>query len=252
MTPPFSGLSRITDTLDVTDSVQSLRRRWECGMTTARRRRPVAQWFAGTALLLPACSTFDTAEQPAPVPPRTRLAARPVPVSPNVVPAGQLKSEGEKGVLPKDVVTLPPVPAAATQGKSLPIDFPTALALTSANPLDIQIAGERLRAGARRSRPSEGHVAAEHRRRRRLLPPGRPHSGRGGQRLQHQQVVVPGRSRPDRRVPGQRGSVRTARGPAGRPRAASGCPGSAERHDPLCGRVVLHRAADTRRGCRGH
>jgi outer membrane protein TolC len=43
-------------------------------------------------------------------------------------------------------VMLPPVPAAATQGKPLPIDLPTALALTSASPLDIQIAGARLRA----------------------------------------------------------------------------------------------------------
>src|SRR5205823_5358091 len=35
---------------------------------------------------------------------------------------------------------------AGTQGKPLPIDLPTALTLSDANPLDIQIAGERLRA----------------------------------------------------------------------------------------------------------
>jgi outer membrane protein TolC len=63
-----------------------------------------------------------------------------------VVPAGgQTKVEGEKAPA-KEAVALPPVPAAATQGKPLPINLPSALALSNANPLDIQLAGERLRA----------------------------------------------------------------------------------------------------------
>jgi outer membrane protein TolC len=37
------------------------------------------------------------------------------------------------------------VPAAEGQGRPLPINLPTALALTNANPLDIRIAQERLR-----------------------------------------------------------------------------------------------------------
>jgi outer membrane protein TolC len=41
---------------------------------------------------------------------------------------------------------LPSLPDASRDGKPLPIDLPTALALANANPLDIQIAGERLKA----------------------------------------------------------------------------------------------------------
>ncbi len=48
-------------------------------------------------------------------------------------------------------MALPTVPAAETQGKPLPIDLPTALTLSDANPLDIQIAGERLRAATAQS-----------------------------------------------------------------------------------------------------
>src|SRR5262249_10367799 len=40
---------------------------------------------------------------------------------------------------------LPAVPAAGAQGKPLPINLPTALTLTGTSPLDVQLAGERLR-----------------------------------------------------------------------------------------------------------
>ncbi len=81
------------------------------------------RWFAGAALVaLPACASFDALPLPAPV----RPAVAPVEV--------------------KASVGLPAAPPAAARGKPLPIDLPTALALTSANPLDIQIAAERLRA----------------------------------------------------------------------------------------------------------
>ncbi|MBN9121489.1 MAG: TolC family protein, partial [Planctomycetes bacterium] len=120
-------------------------------MATARSR--VAQWLAGAGVLvLPACSAFDTGAPAEGVPPAPRLAARPypAPASPAVILAGaQTKAEGEKGAPPaKEATALPPVPRAATQGKPLPIDLPTALALTNASPLDIQIAGERLRAAS--------------------------------------------------------------------------------------------------------
>ena len=71
------------------------------------------------------------------------------PANPNVVPAGgQMKIDGnEKDAAPATcAAALPVVPPAATQGKPPPIDLPTALTLSDSNPLDIQIAGERLRA----------------------------------------------------------------------------------------------------------
>src|SRR5262245_34661805 len=118
-------------------------------MTTTKRIHREVRWLIGAGvLLLPACSALDTAEQPTGVPPQTRRVTRPAPVNPNVIPAGgQMKSDGEKGAAPtKPTAALPTAPAAATQGRPLPIDLTTALALTGANPLDIQIAGERLRA----------------------------------------------------------------------------------------------------------
>lgn len=59
-----------------------------------------------------------------------------------------MKADGsDKGGAPvKAPTAFPTVPAVTTQGRPLPIDLTTALTLTNANPLDIQIAGERLRA----------------------------------------------------------------------------------------------------------
>src|SRR5262245_34769277 len=75
----------------------------------------------------------------APAPPRSSPAAdapvRPVSGAGEAVPA-------------KATPALPAVPAAFGQGKPLPINLPTALALSNANPLDVQIAGERLGAAA--------------------------------------------------------------------------------------------------------
>jgi outer membrane protein TolC len=58
-------------------------------------------------------------------------------------------ARAESPVVPASAtVALPAAPAAAAQGKPLPITLPTALALSDASPLDIQIAGERLRAAS--------------------------------------------------------------------------------------------------------
>ncbi len=114
----------------------------------ANRMWRAGRWLAGAgALALTACSTLDTAPPVEAVGP-PKLVARPTFPHPPVIPAGgQMPVEGrETASPPKTASGFPPVPAAATQGKPLPIDLPTALALTSANPLDIQIAGERLRA----------------------------------------------------------------------------------------------------------
>ena len=118
-------------------------------MATAKRRCRAARWLAGAGVVfLPACSTFDAAGPPVEAPTPPKLVARPSVPRPPVIPAGgQMPTDGgKKGAPAKTAHGLPPVPAAATQGKPLLIDLPTALALTSANPLDIQIAGERLRA----------------------------------------------------------------------------------------------------------
>jgi outer membrane protein TolC len=62
-----------------------------------------------------------------------------------VTPAsGQSTSNDAEKVVAKS--EFPSVPAAATQGKPLPINLPTALTLTNANPLDIHLAAERLKA----------------------------------------------------------------------------------------------------------
>ncbi|HJZ53695.1 MAG TPA: hypothetical protein VKE74_01980, partial [Gemmataceae bacterium] len=45
----------------------------------------------------------------------------------------------------KTTPALPRVPAVGEQGKPLPINLPTALTLTGTSPLDVQLAGERLR-----------------------------------------------------------------------------------------------------------
>ncbi len=106
-------------------------------------------------LAVPACST-PRGEPAGRLPPPPLLAARSSPVNPGVPAvksavvstAAQTKAEEQPKASPAAVAesTLPSVPSAAPDGKPLPIDLPTALALANANPLDIQIASERLRA----------------------------------------------------------------------------------------------------------
>jgi outer membrane protein TolC len=106
--------------------------------------RRAARWLAGAGVLvLPACAAFEKPPEP------PRVATRPAPVPrtiPGVVPASAQEPQDKPAPPPKAALSLPAVPAAEAQGKPLPIDLPTALALGSANPLDIQIATERLRA----------------------------------------------------------------------------------------------------------
>jgi outer membrane protein TolC len=116
---------------------------------TAHRIGQAVRWLTGAGVLMfPACAALDS-EPPAGVPPRARQAAPAIPsqavrgrppVDGPVRPAG-----GEAEVVPSNATpALPAVPAAGEQGKPLPINLPTALGLTNANPLDIQLAGERL------------------------------------------------------------------------------------------------------------
>jgi outer membrane protein TolC len=96
-------------------------------------------------LFLPACSALAPNETPIGfVPPRAELRV----ADPSVPAAAQVRpgepKEDEKNPSAKPV--RPAVPPAAEQGKPLPIDLPTALALSNANPLDIHLARERLRA----------------------------------------------------------------------------------------------------------
>src|SRR5688572_17961597 len=109
--------------------------------------RRAARWLAGSGVfLLPACAALDQ-QEPVGYPPQPRLSS-PTVRKPAPAAEGPLRlASGEGDVVPaKEASALPAVPAAEGQGKPLPIDLPTALALTNANPLDVQIAGERLRA----------------------------------------------------------------------------------------------------------
>ena len=93
---------------------------------------------------------------------------------------------------------LPSAPSAVSVDKPLPIDLPTALALAEREPARHPDRRRARPGGRRPARPGEGALAAEHRPRRRLLPPRRPDPGHRRARLHHQQVVVPGRGRADR------------------------------------------------------
>jgi outer membrane protein TolC len=113
--------------------------------------RRVARWLAGAGMLiLPACASLDS-EPPATLPPPARLAT---PATPSPTTRNRSAADGpvrpaayEAEAMPaKPTPALPAVPPAGGQGKPLPINLPTALTLTNANPLDIQLAGERLRA----------------------------------------------------------------------------------------------------------
>jgi len=127
------------------------------GVSTARFAQR-ARWLAGAGILaLPACSALRTEPPERPAPPPL-LAARAAPVNPGVRPvkptvipaAAQVKADDQPRTAPplQSGPSLPRAPEASTQGRPLPIDLPTALALGNANPLDIQIAGERLRAAS--------------------------------------------------------------------------------------------------------
>ncbi len=106
-------------------------------------RRLVGAWV----LILPSCTAFDTEKligvQPATLAAPTILETEPIlPVDKPSKP-GDGVTEGSRS---QSTPQLPSVPLASTQGKPLPIDLPTALTLTNASPLDVQIAEERLRA----------------------------------------------------------------------------------------------------------
>jgi outer membrane protein TolC len=109
-------------------------------VTTTNRLRRAARSLAGAgALAISACVSPGSGEVGKPV--------RPQPWQTNWGARGQdiIPVSARLPVVAKGSAALPAVPPAATQGKPLPIDLPTALALTDANPLDVQIAGERLR-----------------------------------------------------------------------------------------------------------
>lgn len=106
-------------------------------MDAVSSMRAVARWLMATATLaLPACTALHEPTLPSP---NLAIAADAV-SHPNDKPAD--------GATVKAEFALPVVPAANTQGTPLPITLPAALALTHANPLDIQIAEERVRGAA--------------------------------------------------------------------------------------------------------
>jgi outer membrane protein TolC len=117
-------------------------------MASANRFRQAAKRLACSGvLLLPACAAIDS--EPL-VPPQARLPqSRPVTPAPKKPPATEesvRQANNEEATDPaKAPPALPAVPTAVGQGKALPINLPTALTLTNANPLDVQIAGEQLR-----------------------------------------------------------------------------------------------------------
>ncbi len=113
-------------------------------MAIANRMLRAARCLAGAgSFLLPACAALDTEPQSALVPSQLPVlaASRNRPVTDGPV----RQATAEVVVPPKAALALPTVPGAGGQGKPLPINLPTALALTNANPIDIQIADERLR-----------------------------------------------------------------------------------------------------------
>ena len=100
--------------------------------------------LAGCLSMLPACVS-SSVSTPTPLATESNfaeLSQSAVQKPAFVLTGGKVKSEANA----KANVALPAAPSAADQGKPLPINFPTALALSGANPIDIQIAGERLHA----------------------------------------------------------------------------------------------------------
>ena len=111
------------------------------------RMRLATRLVALTSFLsLSACASVDDARIRLPEPTRT---AHPKAVDAVVIPASA--QQAVPGVItPKVTSLLPPAPPVGTQGTPLPITLPMALALSGANPVDIQIADERVRAAAAR------------------------------------------------------------------------------------------------------
>src|SRR5438128_2399318 len=103
--------------------------------------RRAARWLTGAGvLLLPACAALDS-EPPVGPPPPPRLTAPAAPRKSPLADTPVRQAGGEAEVIPaKATLALPGVPSAGTQGKPLPINLPTALTLTNASPLDVQIA----------------------------------------------------------------------------------------------------------------
>lgn len=118
--------------------------------TTALFRTAIRCLAAAGAMALPACTSLDE-RGPVALPPPSMLApsggGRILPPAvaaekPTTdMPAGEVR-------LAKAEFKLPAVPAADGQGTPFPITLPAALTLTNANPLDIQIADERVRTAA--------------------------------------------------------------------------------------------------------
>ncbi len=109
-------------------------------MTTSRTKRTAWRCLAAVTLgCLPACASLN---DPAPVqlPPPQLVARREPPA-----PAKSAESEPGGVKLAKAEFKLPATPAAQSQGTPLPITLSSALTLTGANALDIQIADERVR-----------------------------------------------------------------------------------------------------------
>ena len=228
-------------------------------MATAKRTGRVGRWLASAGLLtFPACSTLDTAEPPTKPLPTPGLAARVTTQGrgmPAVIPAGaQVEARDDKDVpTKKPALTLPATPAAGTQGKPLPIDLPTALTLSDANPLDIQIAGERLRprpppsstgrtcSGCQTSRSASITSATT----------GRSRTWSGDVFTTSQSSFLLGGG-PNCRVLRRRCSLRSAGRPAGGSRPPGRRAGSSQRHNPAGRGGVLHRPASSRRSGRLH
>lgn len=119
-------------------------------MNISVRFRAAIGWLAlSTLLCLPACASLEdtvSVGRVLPPPVGTVAAERPAvvlasfqPTSPSETPLDTAKPVS---------ASLPPVPPAGSQGTPLPVTLPTALTLTNANPLDIQIADERVRAAS--------------------------------------------------------------------------------------------------------
>lgn len=109
-------------------------------MRTSRTARTALRCLAATTLAcVPACAS---PKAPTPFqPPPSQFVARREPAAP-----GWSAEQEPGGVkVAKAEFALPAPPAAQSQGTALPITLPTALTLTGANALDIQIADERVR-----------------------------------------------------------------------------------------------------------
>lgn len=124
-------------------------------MATANRLRRAARWFAGAgALIFPACASFDPEPAVAPVSrvsvdPRPLPTALQKPVAKTAPPVGRKPSPAAVVPASATVAAPPALPTSpAADGKPLPIDLPTALGLADASPIDVRIAGERLKVAA--------------------------------------------------------------------------------------------------------